>query len=75
MTNDDWADTVAALPPGAPGCMGAPVEGPGRLAGRINVLCRTCLRRRLRQQADRIMPTPNIALGNGTYYCEARIGD
>lgn len=71
---DTGPATVAMLPPGSEGCMGAAVEGPGALVGRVNVLCRSCLRYQSRQHTDRIMLTPQIARGDGTYYCAKRIG-
>ena len=67
-------DPTAILPPGAEGCAGIPVDGPGALVGRVNVLCRGCLRFQGREQADRHMDPPQIARGDGTYYCAVRIG-
>ena len=71
---DTGPATVAMLPPGSEGCMGLPVEGPGKLVGRVNVLCRSCLRYQSRKDSDRIMPTPQAASGHGYVYCEKRIG-
>jgi hypothetical protein len=73
MSRDDAPQTVAVLPPGAAGCMGALVDGPGKLIGRVNAICRGCLRYQDRKHADRLMPTPNINVG-GAYYCASRIG-
>lgn len=70
---DDWPVTVAMLPPGGSGCMGVPVDGPGKLIGMVNSLCRGCLRYTSRKHADRIMPTPEIKRENGTVYCALRI--
>ena len=71
---DPGPATVAMLPPGSAGCMGSLVEGPGKLIGRVTALCRGCLRYQSRQHADWIMPTPQIARGDGTYHCTKRIG-
>lgn len=71
---DPGTSTLAALPPGAPGCGGIPVNGPGQLIGRINALCLGCLRYQGRTRADRLMTPQPIARGDGTYYCAKRIG-
>jgi hypothetical protein len=71
---DPGPATIAILPPGSEGCAGIAVDGPGALVGRVNVLCRGCLRFQGREQADRIMPTPQVASGHGYAYCEKRIG-
>ena len=64
---------VAVLPPGADGCLGALVDGPGKLIGLVNEICRGCMRYQDRKHADRLMPTPSIKVGN-SYHCASRIG-
>jgi hypothetical protein len=74
MTTDSGPATIAVLPPGSEGCMAVVVDGPGKLIGRVNALCRGCLRYQVREHAGRIMPTPQIASAQGYVYCDKRIG-